>query len=99
MRRQKKYYLKNKYGNFVEQKILYRMRLRRNLLYTGKCPTKRKTFCPIYYGPPVIKPITDTYDSDATFIKLILIILDFSTTSYTIYTNTLPINLIDLKQF
>jgi hypothetical protein len=54
----------------------------------------------IIFGSDVmltIKPITDTYDSDIIFVKLILIIIAFSTTNYTIYTNTTPINLIDIK--
>ncbi len=54
----------------------------------------------IIFTPDVmltIKPITVTFDFDIIFVKLILAIIGFSTTNYTIYTNTPPINFIDLK--
>lgn len=44
-----------------------------------------------------IKCITDTFDSDVIFIKLILTIIAFSTTCYTVYTHTPSMNLINLK--
>jgi hypothetical protein len=62
-------------------------------------PTFNKTV-ELIFGSDVmlsIKPINNTYDSDITFIKLILSILAFSTIHYTIYTNTSPINLTNLK--
>ena len=44
-----------------------------------------------------IKPICNAYDSDIIFVKLILSILAFSTVSFTAYTQTPSINLIDLR--
>jgi hypothetical protein len=45
----------------------------------------------------LIKRLFDQLDFDIIFIKLILSILSFSTTNYSIYTNTDPINLINIK--
>ncbi len=45
----------------------------------------------------IIKRLIDRLDFDITFIELILSVLSFSTTDYTIYTNTNPINLINIK--
>jgi hypothetical protein len=44
-----------------------------------------------------IKPIINSFDFDIIFIKLILTIIAFSTINYTVYTNTIPINLTDIK--
>ena len=54
----------------------------------------------VIFGTEVMltmKPVIDTLDSDIIFMKLILTIIAFSTTSYTIYTNMAPINFTDLK--
>jgi hypothetical protein len=54
----------------------------------------------IIFGSDVmstIKHITDTFDSDIVFVKLILTIMAFSTTNYTVYTNTPPLILNDIK--
>ncbi len=48
-----KTYLKNKVASFVDRKVLYWMSLKRTLQYVGKYSEKWKTFCTVYYGPPV----------------------------------------------
>jgi hypothetical protein len=50
----RKSYWKNKDGSFVEQKILYRMSLKRSLQCVENYPKNRTTFWLIHYGPPVI---------------------------------------------
>jgi hypothetical protein len=41
--------------------------------------------------------LIDSFDTDITFVKLILTVLAFSTTNYIVYKNTIPVNLIDIK--
>ncbi len=43
------------------------------------------------------KCLIDSFDSDVTFIILIVAVLAFSTTNYTVYRNTAAINLINMK--
>jgi hypothetical protein len=45
----------------------------------------------------ILRHLIDRLEFDVTFIKLVLSILSFSTINYTIYTNTDPINLINIK--
>jgi hypothetical protein len=45
----------------------------------------------------IIKRLIDQLDFDLTFIKLAFSILSFSTTNYTIYTNTDTMNLVNIK--
>ena len=41
--------------------------------------------------------VIDQFDPDDTFIKLILATLAFSTTNYTVYTKSSPVNLTNIK--
>ena len=54
----------------------------------------------VLFGSDVManaKRISDYRDEDLTFIKLIIAVLSFSTINTTVFTNTIPINWIDIK--
>ncbi|CAF1254747.1 unnamed protein product [Rotaria sordida] len=47
---------------------------------------------------PVVRRIADRLDFDMIIMKLFLVILSFSTTRYTVYSNTPPVNLSNIKE-
>jgi hypothetical protein len=47
---------------------------------------------------PTAKRIADRLDSDVIIMKLLLAIFSFSTINYTVYSNTPPVNLSNIKQ-
>ncbi|CAF1220710.1 unnamed protein product [Adineta steineri] len=52
------------------------------------------------FGSDVMSTIirlSETFDSDATFVKLIFAIIGFSTITYTVYSDNITSNLIDIK--
>ena len=54
----------------------------------------------ILFGPmttPIAKRLDEQVDGDAVVVKLVLAILSFSTTKYSVYNDTSPANFVDTK--